>query len=94
VFWLSPDDPLLFVIPMLVLSLADAVAALIGISYGRLRYESTDGIKSAEGSAAFFCAAFFSVHVPLLLFTQVGRAETLLISLVLGDFSEITGSNH
>ncbi len=86
VFWLSRGDPLLFVIPMLVLSLADAVAALIGISYGRLRYASTDGVKSAEGSAAFFCAAFFSVHVPLLLCTQIGRAETLLISLVLGLF--------
>jgi hypothetical protein len=28
--------------------------------------------------------AFFSVHVPLLLLSEVGRAETLLIALILG----------
>lgn len=74
----------LFVIPMLVLSLADAVAALIGIHYGTLNYKTLDGRKSAEGSVAFFTVAFLSAHVPLLLGTQIGRAETLLIALILG----------
>src|SRR5262249_53209341 len=58
-------------------------AALVGIRYGQYRYSTDDGHKSAEGSLAFFAIAFMVVHVPLLLFTDVGRVDTLLISLLL-----------
>jgi phytol kinase len=83
-FILSNRQPLLFGIPILILSLADAIAALIGVRYGQVRYTTAEGFKSAEGSLAFFIAAFFSVHVPLLLISETGRTETLLISLILG----------
>ena len=53
--------------------LADAVAALIGIRYGTLQYQTTEGTKSVEGSVAFFFVAFLSVLVPLLVFTEVDR---------------------
>lgn len=80
----QPHENILYCVPLLVLALADAVAALIGVAYGHLQYATVDGHKSAEGSTAFFLAAFFSVHVPLLLATDVGRAETLLIALIVG----------
>lgn len=83
-FWLADGNAIHFIIPMLILTLADAVAALIGISYGQQHYEGTQGRKSWEGSIAFFVVAFFSVHVPLLLGTETGRAETLLIAVILG----------
>ncbi|MBD1995615.1 hypothetical protein H6G00_03095 [Leptolyngbya sp. FACHB-541] len=83
-FLLSQGDPLLFCIPMLILTLADAVAAVIGVRYGQFHYTTTDGYKSAEGSITFFTIAFLSVHIPLLLLTDIGRAETLLIALILG----------
>jgi phytol kinase len=82
-FSLSHQTPLLFCIPMLILTLADAVAAIIGGRYGRLRYNTLEGQKSAEGSVTFFMTAFFSVHVPLLLLSPTGRTETLLIALIL-----------
>jgi phytol kinase len=88
-FWLTRDQPfrlILYCIPLLILTLADAVAALIGIRYGQRRYATIDGQKSAEGSIAFFLVAFFSAHVPLLLGTDVGRAQTLLIALALSLF--------
>ena len=84
VFYLSGSDPLLFVIPVLTLTLADSVGALIGIRYGLSPYQTDEGFKSAEGSIAFFIVAFLSCHVPLLLFSGTGRAETLLISLTAG----------
>jgi phytol kinase len=84
VFWFSQGQPLLFCIPILLLTLADAIAAIIGIRYGKFRYTTTDGYKSAEGSIAFFTVAFFSIHIPLLLMSDTGRAETLLVSLILG----------
>lgn len=80
----QPYENILYCVPLLVLALADAVAALIGVAYGHIQYATVDGKKSAEGSTAFFLAAFFSVHVPLLLATAVGRAETLLIALIVG----------
>jgi phytol kinase len=73
----------LYCIPLLLLTLADAAAALVGIYYGRLRYTTADGLKSTEGSLAFFLCAFLCVHVPLLLATDTGRAETLLIAILL-----------
>lgn len=83
-FLLSAGDRLLYVIPLLTLTLADAVAALVGVRYGQHRFCTSEGTKSAEGSLAFFLVAFLSAHVPLLLLSNTGRAESLLIALVLG----------
>ncbi len=84
VFVLSNGDPLLFCLPVLILTLADATAALIGLRYGVSRYQTTEGKKSIEGSAAFFGVTFLSVLLVLLLFTQVGRVESVLVALLLG----------
>jgi phytol kinase len=39
-FYLSDGNRLLFAIPMLILTLADATAALIGIRYGQVRFSA------------------------------------------------------
>jgi phytol kinase len=74
---------LLYCIPVLLLTLADAAAALVGIRYGQVQYVTADGHKTAEGSLAFLGCAFLLVHIPLLLWTETGRAECLLIALLL-----------
>jgi phytol kinase len=79
---LARGDHMLYVIPLLVLTFADAAAAIIGMYYGAFQYSTEEGWKSAEGSLVFFVVAFFAAHVPLLLFTDVGRAETLLIAFL------------
>jgi phytol kinase len=73
---------LLYCIPLLLLTLADAAAALVGVHYGSQKYETSEGMKSAEGSLAFFLCAFLCVHIPLLLGSDTGRAETLMIALL------------
>jgi phytol kinase len=73
----------LYCIPLLLLTLADAAAALVGVHYGSQKYETSEGMKSAEGSLAFFLCAFLCVHIPLLLGSDTGRAETLMIALLL-----------
>ncbi len=78
-----PERRILYCVPILLLTLADALAALIGVHYGSWHYATADGRKSTEGSLAFFICAFFCVHVPLLVFTDTGRSETLLIALLL-----------
>lgn len=74
---------MLYCIPILLLTLADAMAALVGIRYGHAHYATSDGRKTVEGSLTFFLVAFICAHVPLLLWTDVGRTEALLIALLL-----------
>jgi phytol kinase len=74
---------LLYCVPLMLLTVADAAAALVGVNYGSLLYPTSDGAKSTEGSLAFFLCAFLCVHVPLLLGSNTGRLETLLIALLL-----------
>jgi phytol kinase len=82
-FAVTRGDPVLFIVPMLILTFGDAVAAIVGVRYGLSRYQAEDGMKSAEGSAALFAVAFLSVLLPLLLVTQTGRIECVLIALTL-----------
>lgn len=86
-FAFAQGNVLLYSIPLLILTFADASAALIGVFYGVMRYTTADGTKTLEGSLAFFQAAFLSTLTPLLLFTNLGRAETLLIALLMGLLS-------
>src|SRR5262249_62058169 len=62
---------------------SDALAAVGAVIYGPLRSAPPDGMKTFEGSLAFFLCSFVCVHVPLLLLTDRGRAETLLIAVLL-----------
>ena len=80
-FWLSRGDKLLYTVPLLMLSLADTAAALVGEEYGKLQIRAGGGPKSIEGAIAFFFTAFFCVHVPVLLWGDTGRAESLLIAV-------------
>jgi phytol kinase len=82
-FWLAGSDRLLYVVPLLVLTVADTAAALVGEEYGRLQFVTGGGDKSLEGSVAFFLAAFLSVHIPVLLLSDTGRPESLLIGVTL-----------
>ena len=84
VFYLSRGDPADFCTPMLSLTLADTGAALIGTRYGRLRFPSGREWKSLEGSFTFLAISILGTLVSLLLLTHTGRAETVLIALVLG----------
>lgn len=79
-FALAHGNKLLYLIPLLVLTLADAVAAILGSIYGKNSYVGIGGNKSIEGSVAFFTVAFFAVHVPLLLFSDLSRPQTLLVA--------------
>jgi phytol kinase len=83
-FLLSRGDPVLYGVPILLLGLADPVAALVGLRYGQSLYRTSEGVKSGEGSASFFLVAFFCVHIPVLLATDTGRLESLLVAVIAG----------
>ena len=85
IFCLSKGDKVLYSIPILILTFADSAAALIGKNYGKKNLaELNEDAKSIEGSFIFFMVAFVATLVPLLLFTDVGREETLIIATIVG----------
>ncbi len=88
-FWLAHrSDPavskLLFCVPILFLALGDAVAALVGVRYGRHKFTTGEGMKSVEGSLACFAATFLSTLLPILLFTRIGQLQAVILAATVG----------
>ncbi len=77
----SAGDKLLYSIPLLILTFADTLAALVGEQYGKLRLKMSGDRKSYEGVLAFFLTAFFCVHVPVLMWGHTTRLASLLIGV-------------
>ena len=88
-YLLTAHSPVLYAIPLLLLGFADPAAALVGRRHGLAPYDTVDGTKSREGSVAFAFVAFLCVHVPLLLFTPVGRPESLWIAGIVAALATI-----
>jgi phytol kinase len=84
VFVLARGHIVLYSVPVLLLTLADSAAGLIGMFWGRMRYAAAEGHKSAEGSLACFLLAVLSIQIPLWLWSPTGPAECLLIGVVVG----------
>jgi phytol kinase len=80
-FALAGREPVLYVVPMLLLTLADAAAALVGTSWGRRSFTADEGFKTWEGSLAFLVVAFLCAWLPLLLAAPELGARTALVAL-------------
>ncbi len=82
-FGLSHDNFLLYAISVLVLTFADAAAALIGVHWGKHFYRSIGGQKSWEGSFSFFVIATACIYAPLLMASNLGAAAKFLIAVTI-----------
>jgi phytol kinase len=82
-FVLSRGDTMVYSIPLLTLTLADTVAAIVGRRFGRTRFPTLDHRvrKSAEGSLAFFVVAFLASYAPLSILAGA-PIKALLIAAV------------
>lgn len=86
---LRGDAPVLYVLPLAILALADAAAALAGIAYGRRFFATVEGRKSLEGSAIFFLVAVILSMVCLLLLTGMPRATVVVSAFALAGFATL-----
>ncbi|MEJ6397350.1 hypothetical protein [Yoonia sp. 208BN28-4] len=89
VFLLSNGNALLYILPIAILTLADAAAALTGSHYGRRFFTIEEGQKSIEGSVAFFLIALIASMVCLLLLSDVGRGNVILLALIVAAFGTL-----
>lgn len=74
--------PLYYLVPMAVLAFADSVAALVGERFGSHIYRLRYGVKSLEGSLAFWLAALLA-GLSLLVVCGVGLVKAILVAILL-----------
>lgn len=86
VFTLAQNDPLPFVIPVALLTFADAAGAMIGTRWGRHKFATLEGTKSVEGSIAVGVTGMLATAIPLLL-TGHGWAMSLIMGAAIGLFA-------
>ena len=87
VWLLSAGQPVLYCVPVVVLTLADPAAALIGTRFGRLRYQAAGGNETLEGSVAFGITAYLAIQAPLLLFSPLHPALITLVALIVASLA-------
>ncbi len=89
VFLLAEGQAVLYVLPIAILTLADAAAALTGSRYGRGFFQVEDGQKSVEGSVAFFLISLILSMICLLLLSDVARPNVILLSMIVAAFGTL-----
>jgi phytol kinase len=82
-FCLARHSILLYTAPLLILTFADAVAALVGKQFGRHRFVSVGSTKSLEGSFAFFSVTIITTLSLLVFVAALPLAHALLMAMVL-----------
>jgi phytol kinase len=82
-FCFARHSLLLYAIPLLILTLADAAAALVGKHFGRHRFASYGSIKSMEGSLIFWAVTAATTFSLLVLIAALPIAHALLMALVM-----------
>ena len=81
VFLVAHESPWIYLPSILVMTVSDTAAALVGRAFGRHVHRVGAGTKSLEGSAAFFVSALPCVYVPLRLTAPFTGPECALAAL-------------
>lgn len=85
----SEPQLILYILPLLILTLCDAASALIGVNYGRMQFPVEEGVKSVEGVVTFILTAWIAALVALLLFTDLGRGDVIVLALIAALFGSL-----
>ncbi len=88
-FFRSAGNPVLFALPVAVLTISDAAAALAGSAYGRRIFTVEAGTKSYEGVAIFFLVTCIIAMTMLLLMTEIPRANVVTLAVTVAAFGAL-----
>ena len=79
----ASDKPLLFVVPVLLLTISDAAAAVVGSAYPRGHLTGLARGKTMSGCAAFVITAFSITMLGLLRYTGLPFTTSLAIAAII-----------
>jgi phytol kinase len=85
-FLLQEGQVVAYVLPLAILTLSDAAAALIGGRYGRNIFIIEAGRKSWEGAAMFLLTAWIISMVLLLLLSDAPRMNVVVLGLAIAVY--------
>lgn len=88
-FLLAGENTLFYILPIAVLTLADAAAALAGTTYGTKRFVVEDGEKSLEGSVVFFVITLLIAIISFLFMSDLPPANTLMLCIMVAGFGTL-----
>ncbi|WP_170575044.1 hypothetical protein [Ruegeria atlantica] len=88
-FLLARDNTLFYILPIAVLTLADAAAALAGTTYGTKRYVVEDGDKSLEGSVVFFVVTLLVAIICFLFLSKLPPSNIMVLCLIVAGFGTL-----
>jgi phytol kinase len=88
-YFLADGVLLLYVLPMAVVTLADAAAALAGSAYGRRFFRVESGQKSLEGTAIFFLVTLAICLCCLLLLSALPRTSVVVFAVTIAAFATL-----
>lgn len=90
-FWVYQENLVLYIIPLAILTLSDAAAAIIGTFYGKRLFHVIQGTKSWEGTLTFSIATSLILATLLYILTDLSLLALLIIAItfaVLGALIE------
>ncbi|MFC5049805.1 diacylglycerol/polyprenol kinase family protein [Rubritalea spongiae] len=87
IFTLANGKWTLYVISLLLLTLADTVGAIAGSKFGKKHYTTIAGNKTVEGSIAFFLTSVLCISIPLLLFEHLPFTSVIVLACAVGLFT-------
>jgi dolichol kinase len=88
-FMLKRDVVVTYVLPLTILTISDAAAALVGTRYGRKLFRIADGSKSWEGATIFFLTAWIIALIELLLLTDAARLNVVFLGLIVAVYGTL-----
>lgn len=91
-FVLGHRTPVTYVLPLAILALSDAAAALVGVRYGRATFRIEDGHKSVEGAVIFFLTAWIIGMSLLLLLSDAPRLNVVVLGGVIAAYGTLVES--
>jgi phytol kinase len=81
----SDGNTVLYVVPILILTFADAIAAIVGRLYPVMPLGGPARGKTATGSAAFFVVAFVVTWPVLIAYTDLSAAVSLVATVTVAS---------
>lgn len=84
-----PVGPVLYMLPILILTLCDAASAVVGSRYGKKTFSVEEGAKSVEGVIVFAVTAWLLSLIVILLMTDIGRGEAVLLAFITAAFGAL-----
>ena len=80
---------ILYVLPLAILTLSDAAAALTGVTYGKRFFTVEDDRKSVEGSVVFFFVSFSLSMICLLALSETPRMNVIYLAAMTAAFATL-----